>query len=179
MSLFRHRSEPTPADEAILVIDQYALPYRSPHWYGHANYHVRVFRPDKARKPVVIMGDLANDPVASISNKCPEVTAIVADLVLGRPGVHPSRLEEHARWVTYLPATTFGESFTEVHGFDVVPGYEPRLVTNRHRHLRREDAEDLVGGSLRAWHRRHYTVAKLQRRGVRVMRVHTAGLEGS
>ncbi len=176
MSLFRRKSEPTLADEAVLVIDQYALPYRSPDWYGHADYHVRVFRPENAQKPIVVMGDLANDPVASITNKCPEVTAIVADLVLGRPGVHPTRFEDHARWVTYFAATDgFGESFTEVHGFDVVPGYRPPLVKNRHRHLRREEAEDLVGGALRAWRRRDYTVAKLQRRGVRVMRVHPAG----
>ncbi|WP_399892069.1 hypothetical protein ACGH7X_32610 [Streptomyces sp. BBFR51] len=175
MSLFRRTSEPTPADEAVLVIDQHALPYRSPHWYGEANYHIRVFRPGNVRRPIVVMGDLANVPIASISNKCPEVTAIVADLVLGRPGVHPSRLDDLARWVTYFPATKFGESFTEVHSFDVVPDYEPQLVTNRHRHLRREDAEELVGGPLRAWQQRHYTVAKLQRRGVRVMRVHSAG----
>ncbi|MDT0393143.1 MULTISPECIES: hypothetical protein [Streptomyces] len=175
MSLFRRTAEPTLVDEAVLVIDQHALPYRSPDWYGHANYHVRVFRPENVRKPIVVMGDLSNDPVASITNKCPEVTAIVANLVLGRPGVHPGRLEDHARWVTYFPAGTFGESFTEVHGFDVVPGYEPQLVTNRYRHLRREDAEELVGGSLRTWQGRHYTVAKLQRRGVRVMRVHSAG----
>ncbi|MFK0068949.1 hypothetical protein [Streptomyces sp. NPDC091046] len=175
MSLFRRTSEPAPADEAVLVIDQHALPYRSPDWYGHANYHVRVFRPDGARKPVVVMGDLANAPVASITNKCPEVTAIVAHLLLGRPGVHPSRLDDHARWITYFPATGFNESFTEVHGFDVVPGYEPQLVTNRYRHLRREEAEELVGGPLRGWKQRHYTVARLQRRGVRVMRVHAAG----
>jgi hypothetical protein len=166
---------PAPADEAVLVIDQHALPYRSPHWYGHANYHVRVFRPDSAPKPIVVMGDLNNDPVASITNKCPEVTSIVANVVLGRPGVHPTRLDDHARWLTYYPADgSFGEQFCVVHDFEVVPGYAPLLVTLKFRDIRRDEAENLVGGALASWRRRDYTVAKLQRRGVRVMRVHSA-----
>ncbi|MFF0225249.1 hypothetical protein [Streptomyces sp. NPDC004629] len=180
MSLFSRRrgsaDAPPPGDEAVLVIDQYALPYRSPHWYGHANYHVRVFRPKAAPKPVVVMGDLDNDPVASITNKCPEVTAVVAGLVLGHPGVHPTRLEDHARWLTYYAADgAIGERFCEVYDFDVLPGYEPPLVKLRYRDLRRDEAEDLVGGTLGRWRREDYTVAGLQRRRVRVMRVHPAG----
>lgn len=174
-SRFRRRSTggPGPADEAVLVIDQHALPYRSPHWYGHANYHVRVFRPDGSQKPIVVMGDLNDDPVASITNKCPEVTVIVANLVLGRPGVHPARLADHARWLTYYPRDGgVGERFCEVHDFSVVPGYVPPLVTHKFDDLGRDEAEILVGGSLAAWRRRDYTVAKLSRRGVRVMRVH-------
>jgi len=176
-SRFRRKSadEPTLEDEAVLVIDQYALPYRSPHWYGHANYHVRVFRPENVPKPIVVMGDLDNHPIASITNKCPEVTVIIANLVLGRPGVHPTRLEDHARWLTYYPADgTLGERFCEVHDFDVVPGYEPPLVTLKYNDLRRDEAKDLVGGALGTWQRRDYTVAKLQRRGTRMMRVHPA-----
>jgi hypothetical protein len=176
-SRFRRKSadETMPDDEAVLVIDQYALPYRSPDWYGHANYHVQVFRPANAPKPIVIMGDLDNNPVASITNKCPEVTAIVANLVLGRPGVHPSQLEDHARWLTYYPADgNFIEQFCEVHNFDEVPGYEPPLVTLKYKSLQRHEAEDLVGGTLGTWQRRDYTVAKLQRHGIRVMRVHPA-----
>ncbi|MQY34581.1 hypothetical protein SRB17_25510 [Streptomyces sp. RB17] len=180
MSFFSRRRRsadaPTLDDEAVLVIDQYALPFRSPHWYGHANYHVRVFRPEKAPKPVVVMGDLDNDPVASITNKCPEVTVIVAHLVLGRPGVHPTRLEDHARWLTYYAAHgPMAEMFREVYDFEVVPGYRPPLVKLRNRGLRREEAEDLVGGALARWQQQDYTVAGLQRRGVRVMRVHPAG----
>ncbi|MEU1597632.1 hypothetical protein ABZ468_33510 [Streptomyces sp. NPDC005708] len=179
MSFFSRRRRsadaPTLDDEAVLVIDQYALPFRSPHWYGHADYHARVFRPGNASKPVVVMGDLDNDPVASITNKCPEVTAVVAHLVLGRPGVHPTRLEDHARWLTYYAAHgSIGERFCEVYDFDVVPGYQPPLVNLRYRDLRREEAEDLVGGALGRWRRQDYTVAGLQRRGVRVMRVHPA-----
>jgi hypothetical protein len=177
LSRFRRRSADGPAlaDQAALVIDQYALPYRSPQWYGHANYHVRVFRPADAPKPIVVMGDLDNNPVASITNKCPEVTAIVADLVLGRPGVHPTRLEDHARWLTYYAATDgLGEQFCEVHDFTVVLGYEPPLVTLKYTDLRRDEAESLVGGAIAMWQRRDYTVAKLERRGVRVMRVHAA-----
>lgn len=175
-SRFRRGSAdgPTLADQAVLVIDQYALPYRSPQWYGHADYHVRVFRPGDAPKPVVVMGDLNNDPIASITNKCPEVTAIVADLVLGRPGVHPTRLEDHARWLTYYAADGLGEQFCEVHDFAVVLGYEPPLVTLKYNDLRRDEVENLVGGAVAAWRRRDYTVAKLERRGVRVMRVHAA-----
>ncbi|MEV6056767.1 hypothetical protein [Streptomyces sp. NPDC052107] len=180
MSFFSRRRRsadaPTLDDEAVLVIDQYALAYRSPHWYGHADYHVRVFRPGNAPKPVVIMGDLDNDPDASITNKCAEITGIVAHLVLGRPGVHPTRLEDHARWLTYYAAhDSIGERFCEVYDFDVVPGYQPPLVNHGYRHLRREEAEDLVGGVLGRWQRQDYTVAGLQRRGVRVMRVHPAG----
>jgi len=176
-SRFRRRptDQPAPVDEAVLVIDQHALPYRSPQWYGHANYHVRVFRPDGSPKPVVVMGDLDNVPIASITNKCPEVTAIVADLVLERPGVHPNRLGDHARWLTYYAADGgMDEQFYEVHGFYQVPGYTPPLVTHESDPLWREEAENLVGGVLAAWRRRDYTVAKLGRRGVRVMRVHPA-----
>jgi hypothetical protein len=178
-SRFRRKSEPTLADETVLVIDQDALPYRSPQWYGHANYHVRVFRPGNAPKPIVIMGDVDNDPIASITNHCPGVAAIVADLVLGRPGVHPARLEDHARWLTYYPAGyptggKLGEQFCEVHDFEVKPGYEPMLVTLKYNDLRRDEVEGLVGGALRTWQQRDYTVAKLERRGIRVMRVHSA-----
>ncbi|MFB7496639.1 hypothetical protein ACFC09_18455 [Streptomyces sp. NPDC056161] len=179
MTFFSRRrgsgDSPTLDDQAVLVIDQGALPYRSPHWYGHADYHVRVFRPGNAPKPVVVLGDLDNDPVASITNKCPEVTAIVAGLVLRRHGVHPTRFEDHARWLTYYSAAGgIGEMFCEVHDFDVVPGYDPPLVKVRYRDLRREEAEDLVGGPLGRWRRQDYTVVELQRRGVRVMRVHPA-----
>ncbi|MER8161876.1 hypothetical protein [Streptomyces sp. NPDC094472] len=180
MSFFTRRrgsAEAPPLDDkAVLVIDQYALPFRSPHWYGHANYHVRVFRPENAPKPVVIMGDLDNDPDVSITNMCPAATAIVANLMLGHPGVHPTRLEDHARWLSYYAAADGGmrERFCEMYDFDVVPGYQPPLVNRKSRALHREEAENLVGGALSRWQQQDYTVVGLQRRGIRVMRVHPA-----
>src|SRR5262245_4617529 len=132
-SRFRRRStdEPTLADDAVLVIDLRALPRWWPLFLsGRATYHVRVFRPENVSKPVVVMGDLGNDPDASITNICPHVTTIVADQVLGQPGVHLTRLEDHARWLTYYPDDdVFGERFCEVHAFEVLPGYQPPLVT--------------------------------------------------
>ncbi|MFD6329538.1 hypothetical protein ACFWGI_08240 [Streptomyces niveus] len=177
-SRFRRESAdaPVPDDEALLVIDQEALPYRSPHWYGHADYHVRIYRPRGAPKPVVVMGDLSNAPIASITNKCPEVTAIVASLVLGRPGVRPTQFEDHARWLTYYPSDgNILDRFCEVHQFEVVPGYEPPLVTLKYKDLVRDEAQALTGGALGTWRREDCTVAELQRHGTRVMRVHTAG----
>lgn len=151
------------ADEAVLVIDQHALPFRSPHWFGQANYHVRVFRPADAPKPLVIIGDVDNDPVASITNRFPEVAVIVANLVLHHPGPHPSRLAEHARWFTYYASSgAIDEQYTEVWRFTVVPGYEPPLVTMRYEYFRTADAKDLFG-KLPRWQRKDYTVAKLQR----------------
>lgn len=177
LSRFRRESPgmSTLVDEAVMVIDQHALPYRSPHWYGHADYHIRVFRPAGAPKPIVIMGDLGNDPIASITNKCPEVTDIVANLVLGMPGLHPTQLEDHARWLTYYTADgNIGETYTEVHSFEVAGAYKPPIVNLRNRSLRPGEAAELVGASLPAWQRSDYTAKKLERRGVRVMRVHGA-----
>lgn len=160
-------------DEAVMVIDQHALPYRSPDWYGHANYHIRVFRPAGAPQPIVVMGDLSNNPIASVTNKCPEVMDIVANLVLGMPGLHPTQLEDHARWLTYYTADGgIGEQYTEVHSFEVVGAYSPPLVKLRYRTLWPGEANELVGASLRAWRRSDYTAKKLERRSVRVMRVH-------
>ena len=116
VSRFRRKSadEVVPAIEAVLVIHQHALSYRSSDWYGEAGYHVRVFVPENAPRPVIVIGDLDNHPVASITDRCTEVAVIVANLVLGRPGVHPARLDDHARWVTYFPADgVLGGCFNE------------------------------------------------------------------
>jgi hypothetical protein len=165
--------EVVPAMEAVLVIDQHVLSYRSSDWFGHANYHVRVFRPENAPRPIVVIGDMDNHPFASITDRCAEVGVIVVNLLLGRPGVNPAGLDDHARWLTYFPAHGVpGERFCELHGFHFAPGYETLQVAPQHYDLRREDAERLVGGALGTWQRREYTVTNLERRGARVIPVH-------
>jgi hypothetical protein len=172
VSRFHRKSadEVVPAMEAVLVIHQYALSYRSSDWYGHANYHVRVFLPGNAPRPIIVIGDMDNHSVASITDRCTEVGVIIANLLLGRPGVHPARLDDYARWLTYFPADGVpGERFGELHGFHFVPGTQ--FVAPQYYDLRREDAEGLVGGGLGTWQRREYTAANLERRGARVIPV--------
>jgi hypothetical protein len=179
VSRFRRKpaDEVVPAMEAVLVIHQHALSYRSSDWYGYANYHVRVFLPENARRPIIIVGDMDNHPVASITERPAEIAVIVVNLLLGRPGVHPARLDDHARWLTYFPADSVpGERFGELHGFHVVPGYETPFVAPQHYNLRREEAEGLVGGALGTWQRREYTAANLERRGARVIEVRPGDL---
>jgi hypothetical protein len=160
VSRFRRRpaeEEATPEVEAILVIDQHVLSYRSPDWYGHANYHVRVFRPEGFPRPVVLIGDLDNHPVASIVERCPEVMAIVANRVLGG---------QPARWLFYQPADgALGERFGEAQN-------------DRLYDIRRDDAQGLAGGPLASWQRRDYTVTALEQRGIRVIAVHPGDVPG-
>lgn len=166
-----------PVIETVLVIDQHALSYRTSDWYGHADYHVRVFLPAGAPRPIIVIGDMDNHPAASITERSAEIGVIIANLVLSRPGVDPARLDDHARWLTYFPADGGpGERFSELHGFHYLPGHETALVAPQFYPLRREEAEGMAGGALGAWHRRDYTVTNLQRNQARIIPVRPGDL---
>uniref|UniRef100_UPI003F4918A2 hypothetical protein n=1 Tax=Amycolatopsis sp. CA-096443 TaxID=3239919 RepID=UPI003F4918A2 len=143
---------PTLAGEAVLQV-------RLPGKFNEGRYHVRVFQPPN-QKPVVVIGQLADNQSGSITNQAEELAATVAETLLD------GAASDAVTWVLAYPDGLFGGTgrgdieavrFTK-------PFAEPEWEFPDHDRL-----EALAGGPVKRWHASTYTVGHLAAAGVRVL----------
>jgi hypothetical protein len=134
-------------------------------------YHLRIFHPP-GRLPVVIIGDLTDNPSNSITNVVERVTRLVSKRFLG--GISSDRIV----WVRYYPAehdVIFSDRDLTDHptaNRDIVPNFVRVVFRDRSYQdliwepLDEEEIEELVGGPVRQWHARDYLSTRLQEAGL-------------
>jgi hypothetical protein len=134
-------------------------------------YHLRIFHPP-GRLPVVVIGDLTDNPSISITNAVERVAQLVSNQFLG--GISSDRIV----WIRYYPAERFvsfgsyGVTDDPTADLHVVPDLERVIFRDRsYRDLTWEplldkEIEELVGGPVRQWHARDYLSTRLQEEGL-------------
>jgi hypothetical protein len=135
-----------------------------------SKYHLRIFHPP-GRLPVVIIGDLTDNPSTSITNAVERVTRLVSKRFLG--GISSDRIV----WVRYYPAehdALFSARDLTDHptaNRDIGPNFMRVVFRDRSYQdliwepLDEEEIEELVDGPVRQWHARDYLSTRLQEEG--------------
>ena len=134
-------------------------------------YHLRIFHPP-GRLPVVVIGDLTDNPSTTITNAVERVTRLVSSYFLG--GISSDRIV----WIRYYPAERF-VPFSDIDitdhptaNLDFVPDFVRVIFRDRSyqdltwESLVDEEIEELVGGPVRQWHARDYLSTRLQEEGL-------------
>jgi hypothetical protein len=146
-------------------------------WGGTpGKYHLRIFHPP-GRLPVVVIGDLVDNPSASITNAMEGIARAVSKEFLG--GISPDRIV----WIRYYPAERFfdfndGGPTSDPTRLDFAPPFERVVFRDRSydnltwEPLDDEEIEELVGGPVREWHTRDYLSIRLQDEGAPYITIH-------
>ncbi|MET9260275.1 hypothetical protein [Amycolatopsis sp. NPDC004079] len=147
------------ADDGPTLVGEAVLQVRLLGMFSEGRYHVRVFQP-QGRKPVVVIGQLADNQSDSITNQAEELAATVAESMLG------GAASDAVTWVLAYPDGLFGGTGRgEVEAVCFTkPFAEPSWDFLDHDRL-----EALAGGPVKRWHASTYTVGHLAAAGVHVL----------
>uniref|UniRef100_UPI003F497D93 hypothetical protein n=1 Tax=Amycolatopsis sp. CA-096443 TaxID=3239919 RepID=UPI003F497D93 len=152
----------TEADGPTLVAEA-VLEYKLPGMSNTGRFHVRVFHPADA-KPLVLLGDMADNHSTSVTNSVEEIAATVAEELLD------GAAWDSVAWVQfYAPGRYAAVSTGMTQLIEFAGPFEGPVW----RGIGHDRLEELAGGPVKTWHAKDHTLTTLTARGVSVLRPET------
>lgn len=147
------------AADGPTLVQEAVLQFRLLGMFNEGRYHVRVFQPPN-QKPVVVIGQLADNQSDSITNQAEELAATVAEVLLD------DAPHDAVTWVLAYPDGLFGGAG---HGEVETVSFGSSFAAPHWGHIDHDRLEALAGGAVKRWHASDYTVTRLAAAGVRVL----------
>lgn len=147
------------ATDGPTLLEEVVLQFRLLGMFNDGRYHVRVFQPPN-EKPVVVIGQLADNQSDSITNQAEELAATVAEVLLDNAP------HDTVTWVLAYPDGLFGGT---ARGDVEAVRFGTPFANPEWDHINHDKLEALTGGPVKRWHASNYTAPRLAAAGMRVL----------